>query len=487
MPRVCYLFNYLLAVVAASCITAAHADRSPNIVFILVDDLGWSDVHCYGGDAFDTPNIDQLATEGVRFTDFYAACPVCSPTRAAIQSGQYQGRLHITDFIPGHYRPFEKLTVPFNADHLPLVVETPAETLRRADYVSGYFGKWHLGNPPGRQPSDQGYSVSKVFSGHWIPRNAPKKEQQYGTDVMGDQATRFIEKNKSKPFFLFLSPYAVHIPLHAKAKTVAKYEERLGGKSGPEGPLPSPIYAAMVEHVDTMVGRITQQLDSLELTNDTMIIFTSDNGGLYKAYTGSGGRVTDNGPLRGEKGTVYEGGIRVPLIVKWPGNAAAGTTCDEPTISIDFWPTIAQAAGVGPNDDTQIIDGQSLLPLLTDPNASLARESIYWHYPHYHHMDPAGAIRRGDWKLIRHYDDSPDELYNLASDLGEENNVIAMEQERAAAMRIELDRWLLETEQLMPTKNNKADADRAHEWWNRRNGTPLDPNSKPSFSRNDVR
>lgn len=468
-----------LAILSAMAVAIGFGNRAlaqdtPNIVFILVDDLGWADLDCYGGEVFETPNIDQLAADGVRFTDFYAACPVCSPTRAAIQSGQYQNRVKITDFIPGHYRPFEKLTVPFNEDHLPLAIETPAEALVRADYVSGYFGKWHLGNPPGRQPADQGYHISEVFSGHWLPRRPKRAEtQRYATDVMAEKAGRFLKENRDRSFFLFLSPYAVHIPLHAKPELIAKYEQKLGGKSGPEGPLPSPIYAAMVEHVDELVGNVVAQLDELGLTDETLIVLTSDNGGLYKTYTGLGDRVTDNGPLRGEKGTVFEGGIRVPLIVKWPGVATAGGICDEPTISIDFWPTLAQATGVGPNDSTQLLDGESLVPLLTDPQATLDRDAIYWHYPHYHHMDPAGAVRARQWKLIRHYDGSASELYDLANDIGETTNVAALHTEKVNSLTAMHDAWLEETESLMPETNDRYDADRANEWWSRRTGKPL--------------
>ena len=479
---------------------ATMAAPPPNVVFVLVDDLGYADLGCYGGDAFETPRIDKLASEGVRFTDFYAACPVCSPTRASIQSGQYQARLRLTDFIPGHWKPFAPLKVPFNAGHLPLAIETPAELLAAADYRSGYFGKWHLGNEQQRYPDAQGYDVSKVYGGHWSTPDGKRSganaknaaDAVYGTDRMAADATEFIDthvaEHAHRPFFLFLSPFAVHIPLAAKADAVAKYEQKLGGKSGPEGPLPSPVYAAMVEHTDAMVGAVVDKLDAAGLAENTIVIVTSDNGGLYKMYTGDGHRVTDNGPLRGEKGTVYEGGIRVPCIVKWPGQAAAGSVCDEPTISIDFWPTLAQIAGVGPNNQTQLIDGESLVPLLVDPDRTLDREAIFWHYPHYHHMDPAAAVRAGDWKLIRHFDGSSDELYDLASDLGEETNLA----EENAAKRDELNRlldeWLIEVDALLPTENERADAARADEWWNRRNGTPLNADGmKRSYGEPDVR
>lgn len=468
-----YLIGLSLLAVCAPLLTLAD-ERPPNIVFILVDDLGWADLACYGGASFETPNIDRLASEGVRFTDFYAACPVCSPTRAAIQSGQYQNRLHITDFIPGHYRPFERLTVPHNADHLPLSITTPAELLKPLGYATGYIGKWHLGNPPGRQPAEQGYDLSNVFTGHWLPRKSPRgKEQRYATDVIAEQATAFVHANKEKPFFLFLSPYAVHIPLQAKPDLVAKYETKLGGQSGPEGPLPSPIYAAMVEHVDDLVGSVTATLDAEGLTDNTLVILTSDNGGLYKTYTGLGDRVTDNGPLRGEKGTVYEGGVRVPLIAKWPGNSAVGAECAEPTISIDFWPTIAEVSGAKVPDECQIIDGRSLVSLLKKPSSNLDRDAIFWHYPHYHHMDPAGAVRSGEWKLIRHYDGTPSELYNLSTDLGEANDLSTEHPDRLDQLTQLHDEWLQQTDSLMPTTNDRYDSNRRGEWWNRRTGKPL--------------
>ena len=469
-----------MSLLALTLLLAQPTAPPPNIVFVLVDDLGWADLGCYSDLGFETPHIDRLAAEGMRFTDFYAACPVCSPTRAAIQSGQYQARLRITDFIPGHFRPFEKLVVPYNAPHLPHAIETPAELLAAADYRSGYFGKWHLGNPPTRQPSDQGYDVAEVQMGHWSKPDGRRSGEKdgssaiYGTDRMTTSAVGFLEDHQQnhaeQPFLLFLSPFAVHIPLAAKAEKVKKYEEKLGGKSGPEGVLPSPVYAAMVEHVDDMVGAVVAKLDEQNLTKNTLVIVTSDNGGLYKMYTGEGHRVTDNGPLRGEKGTVYEGGIRVPMIAKWPAKILAGTICDEPTISIDFWPTFAQLAGVGPNDDTQLIDGVSLVPVLTDADATLDRDAIYWHYPHYHHMDPAAAVRAGEWKLIRHFDGSPTELYHLGEDIGETEDLAPSHAAKVAELDRKLDDWLLEVDALLPTKNDNADPSRAAEWWSRRSG-----------------
>ena len=471
---------------AATSCEAGRSEGPPNIVFILTDDLGWADVECYRQDGtFDTPNIDQLAAEGVRFTDFYAACPVCSPTRASIQAGQYQARLHLTDFIPGHWRPFEKLVVPYNANHLPDAIETPAELLSKADYTSGYFGKWHLGWGPQQQPKQQGYDVSQPYGGHW--KKSPEGNEEYATQTMTRQAEEFIEQNRENPFFLFLSPFAVHIPLAAEREKVTKYEQRLGGESGPEGVLPSPVYAAMVEHVDDMVGAVVTKLEASGLTENTVVIFTSDNGGLYRMYLGVGDRVTDNGPLRGEKGTIYEGGIRVPCIIKAPGIAKAGVVCDEPTISVDFWPTMAQLAGVGPDDRTQRIDGMSLVPLLSDPEGTLDREAIFWHYPHYHHMDPTAAVRAREWKLIRHFDGQPDELFHLGNDLGEETNLATAHPDVTQRLNRTLDTWLTEVDALLPTENEKFDASRAAEWWNRGSGKPVGPRAGDHYRGSDVR
>jgi uncharacterized sulfatase len=266
---------------------------------------------------------------------------------------------------------------------------------------------------------------------------------------------------------VFLSHYAVHIPLEAKAETIAHYRN----KPKPETGVNNPVYAAMVQHVDESVGRIVRKLEELGLSENTVVLFTSDNGGLHTKYTG-GEEVTVNLPLRGEKGQLYEGGIRVPLIVKWPGVAPPDTVCDEPTISIDFWPTFAEIAGVG-EFDHQPIDGASLVPLLRDPRAALDRDAIYFHYPHYHHSEPAGAIRAGDWKLIEFFDDGALELYNLADDISESHDVAAAHPDRARALQQQLASWRESVDALMPTPNPKYDPARAHEWWSRRTNQPL--------------
>lgn len=468
---------------------AFSAERPPNIVLIFVDDLGWRDVGCYGSEFIETPQIDRLAREGLRFTDFYAAGAVCSPTRCAVQSGQNQARIGITDFIPGHWRPFEKVITPMVTAALPLDTITTAENLRPAGYATGYIGKWHLGNDPRHGPRHQGYDFAAVINGPHLPgryrvqeRNDLKpKPGQFRTDFEADLSARFIGENREKPFFLMISPYAVHIPLAAMSDKVAKYRKKAGDKG--DNHLPHPVYAALVEHVDDLVGRIVGEIERAGLTDETMILFTSDNGGLYRRYDyqpASDPTVADNRPLRGEKGALYEGGIRVPLIVKYPPMIEPGTTCAEPAISYDFFPTFADLAGADlPAQET--IDGLSLVPLLKNPGAKLEREAIHFHYPHYHHSRPAGAIRKGPWKLIEFLDGSEPELYNLSEDIGETKNLAEDRKGLAAALRKELREWRIDVGARMPLKNPAYDETRASEWWSRRTGEPLSqsPPRKP--------
>lgn len=458
---------------------AGESAEPPNIVLVLIDDMGWSDLGCYGNQFHETPYIDRLAEQGVRFTDFYAACPVCSPTRASIQAGQYQARFSLTDFIPGHWRPFEKLVVPPNASHLPLEIETVAETLQSAGYQTGYYGKWHLGNNTDQGPSAQGYDEAIVTGGgHFAPfRTTPKTEVgegRYLGDFLTDQTIAFIERNHKKPFFVQLSHYAVHIPLQAKPEKIDYYKQ----KTPIPGKVNNPIYAAMVAHVDESVGKIVAALERMNLTENTMVVVTSDNGGLYNSYRNTSGPVMNNDPLRGEKGTLYEGGIRVPLIVRWPGVAQAGGVCDEPTISIDFYRTFADAAGADLPDQPN--DGLSLVKLLKDPEATLNRDAIYFHYPHYHHSTPAGAVRSGDWKLIEFFDTGKYELYDLTVDVGETTNVAAARPEEVNELRAMLANWQNEVGAKMPTENAKFDAARAGEWWSRRTQKPFKTKAEKS-------
>ncbi|WP_417848397.1 sulfatase [Thalassoglobus sp.] len=462
-----------LGVVLLNGIIADGAEASeppPNILFVLIDDMGWSDLGCYGSRFHETPNIDRFAEQGVRFTDFYAAGAVCSPTRASIQSGQNQARLGITDFIPGHRRPFAPLIVPEVTGALPAEVVTPAEMLKRKGYATGYFGKWHLGNRE-QEPDSQGYDISLVTNGgHHAPRfrtNPPidVPDGTYLADFLTDQTIDFMRENQEQPFFAFLSHYAVHIPLDANEDLIKKYEN----KPKPEGGVNNPIYAAMVEHVDRSFAKLMQAVEELGLAKNTIVIFTSDNGGLYQSASLGGPIVCSNAPLRDEKGTLYEGGIRVPLIIRWPGKVQPGTVCNEPTISTDFWPTFAELASVE-DFEHQAIDGVSLLPLLRDSNATLDRSALHFHFPHYHHSRPAGAIRQGPWKLIEFFEDGKLELYNLENDISETRNLLddtsrtkEDHQQIATQMQRELADWRESINAKMPTKNPKHDPNREME------------------------
>lgn len=464
----------LLVLSLTTSAIAADVER-PNIVLVLVDDLGWADLPCYGNKFHETPTVDRLAREGMRFTDFYASGAVCSPTRAGIQSGQYQARFGLTAHIPGHWRPFEKLTEPPNAPHMPREIVTVAEALKTADYATGYFGKWHLGpvsdgSKPSFGPLDQGYDTAVVTSGrHFAPRftTTPKTQVADGAylaDFLTEQTCQFIEQHRDEPFFVQLSHYAVHIPLEAKAEAVRHYRE----KPKPATGVNHPVYAAMVQHVDQSLARILNKLDALKLADRTVVVFTSDNGGLNQT-AGGGESVTTNAPLRDEKGTLYEGGIRVPLIVRYPGVVKAGTVCRTPTISLDFYPTFLELAAA--RHPEQPVDGVSLLPLLKqagDPE----REALYFHFPHYHHSRPAGVIRAGKWKLIEFFDDQSVELYNLESDLSETKNLAAAETGLAARLQARLHDWRKSVGARMPAPNPKYDPQRAGEWWNRKTGKP---------------
>lgn len=478
-----------LALLLALCTITASAAKQPNIIFVFIDDMGWGDVGCYGNDFIDTPHIDQLAKDGMRFTDFYAAGAVCSPTRCAVQSGQNQARIGITAHIPGHWRPFERVITPQTTMALPQDTITVAESLKKAGYRTGYVGKWHLGRGDTFGPATQGYDFAVEINGAHLPgkyrvtgRNDIKpKPDQFRTDFEADLCEQFISDSKDVPFFLMLSPYNVHIPLAGKSEKVEKYRKRAKERNRE---LPNPIYAAMVEEVDDLVGRLIKEVEAQGLTDNTMIVFTSDNGGLYRRYdyrAHADDNVSNLAPLKGEKGSLHEGGIRVPLIVKHPGKIKAGTTCTEPAISYDFYPTFVAAAG-GDLPESQTIDGLSLLPLLANPKAKLARNAIHWHYPHYHHDRPASAIRERDWKLIQYLDGTGDiEIYHLAKDIGEEKNLIKERQGKVNDLKKKLDAWRTEVIARMPIPNPSYDPARAHEWWSMRNGKPVDSDSRKRF------
>ncbi len=432
--------------------SAADAGVRPNIIFILVDDMGWTDLGCQGSKFYETPNIDRLAREGMRFTQAYAACTVCSPTRAALMSGKYPARLHLTDWIAGHVRPKAKLKVPDWRMHLPLEELTIAEALKESGYATVSIGKWHLG---GREfyPDRQGFDLNvggcdkgqppSYFSPYGIPTLADGPKGEFLSDRLTDETLKFIEQNKTRPFFVYLPHYAVHTPLMGKAEVIAKY----ASKADPKNPQRNAKYAALVESVDDSVGRILRKLDELKLTENTIVFFTSDNGGLVL------NNVTSNLPLRAGKGSVYEGGVRVPLFIKWPGVTKAGSVCDAPVITPDYYPTMLDMAGLKPAKQ-QTVDGESLVPLLRQ-SGKLSRSAIYWHYPHYHPggATPYGAIRQGDWKLIEFYEDDHVELYNLEDDLGEKTNLATKLPDQAKQLREKLHAWREDVGAQMPSPN----------------------------------
>ena len=468
---------------------ALFASAKPNIVLVFIDDMGWGDLGCYGNDFIDTPRIDKLAAEGMRFTDFYASGAVCSPTRCALQSGQNQARIGITAHIPGHWRPFERVITPQVTMALPLDTITVAESLKAAGYRTGYVGKWHLGRGDMFGPDKQGYDFAAEINGPHLPgrfrstnKELPKPApDQFRTDYEADLCERFIRENKDQPFFLMLSPYQVHIPLASKSELVEKYRQRSTEK---KRELPHPVYAAMVEEVDAQVGRVVDAISANGLTDNTMIVVTSDNGGLYRRYDyreHADDNVSSLAPLKGEKGSLHEGGIRIPMVVKFPGQIMPGTTCSEPAISHDLYPTFVDVAG-GVLPPTQTIDGLSLRPLFANSAAQLARKALYWHYPHYHHDRPASAIRERDWKLIEYLDGSGDiEIYHLAQDLGESRNLLAERKGKIADLKKKLFSWRESVLARMPLPNPSYDPERAHEWWSRRNAKPVDSDNRKRF------
>ena len=444
---------------------AKTATARPNFVFILIDDMGWADVGCFGSKFYETPNIDRFAAGAMRFTNAYAACPVCSPTRASIMTGKYPARLHLTDWIAGEGdRPSQKLKIPDWQKFLPLEEITIAKALKSAGYATASIGKWHLGDAP-YYPEHHGFDLN-IAGGHtghpasyFWPFGAEKASHrvpglaeaggqrgEYLTDRLTDEAEKFISAHKDQPFFLYFAHYAVHMPLMAKPDKLAKYKAKT-----PMDEQKNATYAAMVESVDDSVGRILHQLDTLGLTENTVVVFMSDNGGLWP-------QATSNAPLRAGKGYPYEGGIREPLIIRWPGVTTAGATCSTPVCSIDFHPTLLEIAGVPP---PCTVDGLSLV-LLLKQTGSLQRDALYWHYPHYWggvppRVRPFGAVRAGDWKLIEFYEDMSVELYNLKDDLGEKRDLARENPAKVAELRTKLHQWRESVGAQMPTPNPSYD------------------------------
>lgn len=508
----CALFALLLILtIVPSIRVEAQSDSPPNIVLFFVDDLGWSDVGCYGSTFYDTPNIDALAQDGVRFTDAYATCHVCSPSRASLLTGKYPARLDMTDWIPGRGEfPFQRFLNAEINKWLPQEEVTLAETLKGHGYSTAILGKWHLGEDP-NGPLSQGFDVHipKTWNKGWPKAgyHAPFKfddledsKGDYLTDRLANEALAYIESNKDRPFFLYLSHFSVHDPIQGRKDLVKKYERKLRKlnrrssnddapyilEGNPDGDssysteelnsliedpdyeeykvLPNRFvkikqrqdnvqFAAMVESVDESLGRVRAKLDELDIADNTIVIFFSDNGGMSGANLGNPNRVvrperldvafsTSNLPLRGAKGWLYEGGIRVPLIVRWPGRSKPGTESAVPVIGTDIYPSILEMAGL-PMKPNQHIDGVSIAPLLSGKK-TLEREAIYWHFPHYsnHGMQsPGGAVRFGDYKLLEYFENNTIQLFNLRDDIGERNDLSREEPERAAKLLAKLQAW----------------------------------------------
>ena len=427
------------------------AGRKLNFVFILADDFGWSDPNCYGNTFFETPHLDALAQQGMRFTDAYAACPVCSPTRASIMTGKYPARLGLTEWIPGkRSSPREKVLAPKYLHKLPLGEVTLAEALKADGYLTGHVGKWHLGGA-GNLPEDQGFDVNVAGTtagspagGYFLPNRMKlpgAKKGEYLTDRLTDEGVKFIEAHRDKAFFLYQSYHSVHTPIQAKKAYVEKYRAKLAKAKRRY----NPAYAGMVQSLDEGVGRIVKKLDELAISDRTVVFFMSDNGGL------SG--VTSNAPLRAGKGHIYEGGIREPMIVRAPGLIKPGSTCRVPVSSVDFYPTILELAGAK-GDAKHKPDGVSIASLLKG-GGPLNRKAIYWHYPHYSPQGgrPASAVRAGDFKLVELFEDNRVELYNLAADIGETKDLAAEMPEKAAELHKLLKNWREAVGAGMPTPN----------------------------------
>jgi arylsulfatase A len=455
-------------IIVLSCVAAsswhmiavhAHAADTPktNVVLILIDDLGWKDLGCYGSEYYQTPNVDRLAAEGMRFTQGYAACNVCSPTRAAIMTGKYPARLLLTQWLPsGRWSSQRhKLREGRFISNLPLKEVTIAEAMREVGYRTAFMGKWHLGTETYYYPEHQGFDLNVAgrdygapgsyfypFKGSWqIPTTGKTlhketplagKKGDYLVDRLAEEAEKFIRNSADKPFFLMLSHYAVHTPLQGKPEKISRYQQVATKKQ--QG---KPAYAAMVESVDDSVGRVMKTLRELKLDKRTLVIFTSDNGGFAGA--------TKNSPLRANKGSNYEGGLRVPVIIKWPGHTKPGSVSHTPVISTDFYPTILAATNhkLRPH---QHVDGKNLAPVLTG-SGGLQRDAIYWHYPHYNQHPqsfPSGVIRAGDWKLLEAFETGKLSLFNLADDPGETTDLADKETAKAAQLHAKLKTWRAE-------------------------------------------
>lgn len=459
------LLPLLLATFAAPLTQAAE---KPNVILIIADDLGWTDLGCYGSKYYQTPNVDRLCREGMKFTSAYTCGPNCAPTRACLMSGLYSPRHGIYTVQTGARGKAEhrKMIPVENQETLDPSYVTLGEAIGAAGYVTAHAGKWHLGSPGEAGPSEQGFdfnfggnATGHPKGGYFSPYKNPELPDgpagESLTDRLSAEIDGFIRRHKDKPFFVYLPYYAVHTPIQAKKDVAAKYEKRT-----PHGGHKNPKYAAMIETMDSGIGRILDTLDELELAKNTVVIFSSDNGGVggYAAAGVKGaGEITSQAPLRGGKGMLYEGGVRVPLIVRWPEHIQPGSESGEPFISVDFYPTLTEIVGAETPD---LLDGVSIAPVLTDPSATLNRDAIYWHFPGYLQASsklgtwrttPGGGILCGNWKLLEFFEDGRLELYNLIDDIAQKHDLAASNTAKRDELHKKLISWREAVDAPMPT------------------------------------
>jgi arylsulfatase A len=448
----------------------AASPPQPNILLILADDLGYQDVGCYGGDLIETPHIDRLASKGVRFTQAYAMC-VCSPSRAELMTGKYAARLHITIWSEGSLKgpKHRKLLQGHSLHDLPHSETTIATHLQNAGYLTALVGKWHLGDA-GHFPETHGFDVN-IGGNHWgapqtfwwpyrgdkryggefryVPHTEFGQPEEFLTDRLTDEAISIIDKAGDRPFFLYLAHYAPHTPIEAKPADVHHFTAKLN----PDMNHQNAVYAAMVKNMDDNVGRILAQLKERNLEQKTIVIFASDNGGFIGKDRGQTVPVTSNAPLRSGKGSLYEGGIRVPLIIHWPGLSKAGAVCDESVTLRDLYHTLLPLAKEEADHRTHD-DGMDISTLLKHPTAKLTREALYFHYPHYYSTTtPVSAMRQGDWKLLEYFEDRHIELYNLKEDLDEAHDLADQCPDKVAELRERLRVWRQSLSASLPQPN----------------------------------
>jgi len=460
-----------LSLVLVLSLPLLAAEKRLNFVFLLVDDVGWGDFGCYGSKFHETPHIDALASQGILFTNAYAACTVCSPSRAAILTGRYPARLHLTDWIAGHKFPHAKLKVPNWKMHLEHKRTLLPEALKNAGYSTAFFGKWHL-MPEGSMdfekhyPDHHGFDTNiggrewgqprgrgRYFPPFDMPNLKDGKPGDFLTDKLTDSALDYLDKNARKsPFLAYLSYYTLHGPIMAPEKLVEKYQNKAKNFPNSQQELLNPARAGMVESLDNSIGRIMAKLEELGLEDQTVIILTGDNGGNFPENSGG---------LKLCKGYSHEGGIREPLIIKWPGHTKPGSRNDTPVIGTDFYPTILDIAGL-PLIPDEHRDGVSLVPLLNGSSQSLSREALFWHYPHYHRTKPYGAIREGAWKLIEFFEDDSLELYNLQNDPRETKNLADIHPKTAGRLLKRLKNWRSSVGAQMMTPNPHFDPNKAN-------------------------